>query len=158
MEEESIARALNDETRLQILAVLVERGERTIQDLAELVGRHRSTIYKHLVKLEEAGLVSHRERDGRFFYAATELGGSALKVYRGLRGEAALQVRVKRRFWRLPRGMARIFLVVPSAALVLIALKGMATPDVNALSKIIWFTTFTCLALAWWVAVRKHVR
>ena len=58
--------ALSDETRLQIVEILVG-GERCVCDLQEALGAAQSRLSFHLKKLKEAGLVEDR-REGRWSY------------------------------------------------------------------------------------------
>ncbi|MEM1053930.1 MAG: metalloregulator ArsR/SmtB family transcription factor [Bacteroidota bacterium] len=56
-------RLLGDPVRLRLLNVLLERGEATVQDLAEAVEQSHQNTSKHLRLLADAGLVGSR-RDG----------------------------------------------------------------------------------------------
>jgi len=56
-------RALGDEGRLAILSLL-QRGERSVNELAEAIGRSQPNISQHLASLAAAGLVESR-RDGQ---------------------------------------------------------------------------------------------
>ncbi len=56
--------AIADPSRRRVLDLLVEGGETTASALAEKVPFTRQAVTKHLVVLEQAGLVT-RQRDGR---------------------------------------------------------------------------------------------
>jgi DNA-binding transcriptional ArsR family regulator len=56
--------AIADPSRRRLLDLLVERGEATASALAEDVPFTRQAVAKHLVVLEEAGLVT-RSKEGR---------------------------------------------------------------------------------------------
>ena len=56
-------RALADETRLEMMALLLTRGELCVCDLEEILGVSQSKASRHLRYLKNAGLVSDR-RDG----------------------------------------------------------------------------------------------
>lgn len=58
--------ALSDETRLQIVEILVG-GERCVCDLQEALDAAQSRLSFHLKKLKEAGLVEDR-KEGRWSY------------------------------------------------------------------------------------------
>jgi len=58
--------ALSDPTRLKLLARL-QRGERCVCDLMDVLDAAQSRLSFHLKVLKEAGLVSDR-RDGRWVY------------------------------------------------------------------------------------------
>ena len=60
-------RLLGDPVRLQMLNVLLEHGEATVQDLADAIGQSHQNTSKHLRKLAEGGLVGVR-RDGLYAY------------------------------------------------------------------------------------------
>ena len=58
--------ALADETRLQIIELLVE-GEQCVCDLTDMLGCAQSRLSFHLKTLKDAGLVEDR-REGRWIY------------------------------------------------------------------------------------------
>ncbi|MGO4705636.1 ArsR/SmtB family transcription factor [Microvirga sp. 2MCAF38] len=63
----SILRAAAEETRLRILALLIE-GELSVSDLTDILGQSQPRISRHLKLLVEAGLVErHREGAWAFF-------------------------------------------------------------------------------------------
>ena len=62
--------AMSNQTRLMILCHLIA-GERSVTELAELLGTRQSTISQHLALLKEDALVQAR-RDGQSqFYSLT---------------------------------------------------------------------------------------
>ena len=84
--------ALSDETRLRLIALLVE-GEQCVCDLTDALDAAQSRLSFHLKALKDAGLVTDR-KDGRWVYYSLEPGAldelaefvSELKVKRkGLR-------------------------------------------------------------------------
>jgi DNA-binding transcriptional ArsR family regulator len=61
-------RALSDETRLQLLLLLLaEPGAVMVGDLADAAGAGRSATSFHLQAVRRAGLVAHRV-EGRHYY------------------------------------------------------------------------------------------
>ncbi len=60
-------RALADEGRLALLSAL-QRGERSVGELAELTGRPQPNVSQHLASLTHAGLVEARRDGTRAFY------------------------------------------------------------------------------------------
>jgi DNA-binding transcriptional ArsR family regulator len=60
-------RALADEGRLALLSVL-QRGERSVSELAEATGRPQPNVSQHLASLAHAGLVETRREGHRVFY------------------------------------------------------------------------------------------
>lgn len=62
--------ALSDETRLQILELLMD-GEQCVCDLTETLKTGQSRLSFHLKTLKDSGLVTDR-RDGRWVYYALD--------------------------------------------------------------------------------------
>ncbi len=58
-------RLLGDPVRLQILNALLQRGEATVQELAEATSQSHQNTSKHLRSLAQGGLVDCR-REGAF--------------------------------------------------------------------------------------------
>ena len=62
-----VLRALGEETRLRVVAVL-RQGELTVTDLTEILGQSQPRVSRHLKLLVEAGVVTkHREGTWAFF-------------------------------------------------------------------------------------------
>lgn len=83
-------RLLGDPVRLRLLNELLERGEATVQELAEAAGQSHQNTSKHLRLLAEGGVVGAR-RDGVFsVYRVTDpsIPGLCLLVCGQLRGAA----------------------------------------------------------------------
>ena len=60
-------KALSDEGRLALLSVL-QRGEKSVGELAEATGRPQPNVSQHLASLTHAGLVAARRDGTRVFY------------------------------------------------------------------------------------------
>jgi DNA-binding transcriptional ArsR family regulator len=60
-------KALADEGRLALLAAL-QRGEKSVGDLADATGRSQPNVSQHLASLTHAGLVGARRDGNRVFY------------------------------------------------------------------------------------------
>ena len=60
-------KALGDEGRLSLLSVL-QRGEKSVGELAEATGRSQPNVSQHLASLLHAGLVEARRDGTRAFY------------------------------------------------------------------------------------------
>jgi len=60
-------KALSDEGRLSLLSAL-QRGERSVGELAEATGRSQPNVSQHLASLLHAGLVEGRRDGNRVFY------------------------------------------------------------------------------------------
>jgi DNA-binding transcriptional ArsR family regulator len=62
--DDALWSAVADPSRRRVLDLLVEDGENTASSLAQKVPFSRQAVIKHLVVLEQAGLVT-RQREGR---------------------------------------------------------------------------------------------
>jgi DNA-binding transcriptional ArsR family regulator len=60
---------LGDPTRLKVLWALLQ-GERSVNDLADLIGARPPAVSQHLAKLRLARLVRSRREGTRIFYVA----------------------------------------------------------------------------------------
>lgn len=60
--------ALNDDTRLQVLALLAREGELCAPELIDRLDLHQSAVSRHLRQLVAAGYVGERWRDGSKCY------------------------------------------------------------------------------------------
>ncbi len=62
-------RALDDETRLQILGELRSSGELSVGEICSSVGKEQSNISHHLACLRSCGLVSTRRAGKSIYYS-----------------------------------------------------------------------------------------
>ena len=89
--------ALSDETRLQLLELLME-GEKCVCDLTDALKAGQSRLSFHLKALKDTGLVTDR-RDGRWVYYA--LAPEAIieleELVKGLRAAAQPTLRQSKR-------------------------------------------------------------
>ena len=60
-------KALSDEGRLRLLSAL-QRGEKSVGDLAGATGRSQPNVSQHLANLTHAGLVEARRDGNRVYY------------------------------------------------------------------------------------------
>lgn len=60
-------KALSDEGRLALLSAL-QKGEKSVGELAEATGRPQPNVSQHLASLTHAGLVGARRDGNRVFY------------------------------------------------------------------------------------------
>ena len=65
----SLLKALSNESRLLILCILNNRGERNVSQLERLVGLSQSALSQHLAKLRQEGLVKTRRDAQTIFYS-----------------------------------------------------------------------------------------
>jgi len=79
-------KAAGDETRIRLLALL-QRGERTVKELTEILGQSQPRISRHLKVLAEAGLVSRSPEGSWVYYRLSDSEAErevALGIVRGL--------------------------------------------------------------------------
>lgn len=68
-ESAAVSRALGDETRLQILHLLLTRGETCVCELMETLGTTQSNVSFHLTTLKHAGLITDKKMGKWVFYS-----------------------------------------------------------------------------------------
>ena len=84
VDDEKIAEALSDWTRVKILLLLKNEDSLTTLRISEKLGKHRSTISRHLAKLAEAGLIEKIETREGYVYTLTSKGREiAIKIAEG---------------------------------------------------------------------------
>src|SRR5947207_12910098 len=96
-------RSLADPTRLRIVALL-ERDERSVNELQQITRMGQSRISTHLGQLQEAGLIQSRREGKRTFYKADQSAQAVARdlVQLGVRGAKGMpehssdQVNLKR--------------------------------------------------------------
>jgi ArsR family transcriptional regulator len=79
-------KAAGDETRIRLLALL-QRGERTVKELTEILGQSQPRISRHLKVLTEAGLISRTPEGSWVYYRLADSDPArdvALAIVRGL--------------------------------------------------------------------------
>jgi len=82
VDDERVAEALSDQTRIEILLLLDEKGPASLRVLSEALGKHRSTVFRHISKLLNAGLVERCKTGEYFEYRLTNLGSEIVEVIR----------------------------------------------------------------------------
>jgi DNA-binding transcriptional ArsR family regulator len=86
--------ALGDSTRRAIVETLA-RGERSVQELADLLPVSRPAVSRHLRVLKDAGLVDDRADGVRRIYRLDDAGATELRDYmEQVWGEAAARFRL----------------------------------------------------------------
>lgn len=87
-------KAAGDESRIRLLALL-QRGERTVKELTEILGQSQPRISRHLKVLAEAGLVARSPEGSWVYYRLADDAGRevALGILRGLDEKDARLVR-----------------------------------------------------------------
>src|SRR5262245_47900215 len=64
-------RALSDEGRLRLLSAL-QSGEKSVGELARLLGRSQPNVSQHLANLAHCGLVAARREGNRAYYRISD--------------------------------------------------------------------------------------
>lgn len=86
--------ALGDANRRAIVSTL-SRGERSVQDLADVLPISRPAVSRHLRLLKEAGLVADRPDGVRRLYRLDDAGVARVRAYMDqVWGEAAVRFRL----------------------------------------------------------------
>jgi len=78
--EARLFKALSDETRLRILALL-QGGELCVCDLMAVLELPQSTVSRHLATLRNAGLVEDRRQGVWMYYRLAAPGGDLAEMY-----------------------------------------------------------------------------
>jgi len=85
---------LSDETRLRILAYLIEREEMNVTDLCERLGQSQPAVSHHLALLRVSGLIEPRREGKHNFYSVrTEVFGTLLVRLLSATGEMPKKVK-----------------------------------------------------------------
>lgn len=134
VDDEKLAEALSDQTRIEILLLLDEKGPVSLRTLSETLGKHRSTVFRHVSKLLNAGLVERRKIGEYFEYRLTDLGSEIVESIRS--GSRPVSPR-RQKTVSLSRGK----IIVVSFALGLMAM--MIPVRVHALTRLLVFMGIT---------------
>src|SRR5215204_6359185 len=78
----SVLRAAAEETRLRILALLVE-GDLSVSDLTDILGQSQPRISRHLKLLAEAGLIE-RHREGAWAFSRLGERAASAQILRAI--------------------------------------------------------------------------
>ncbi len=86
-------RGLTDMTRLRIIELLLEEGEKNVSEIVAVVDQPQSRISSHLACLKWCGYVTTR-RDGKYIYyrVADERVASLLILARGIIADHASEI------------------------------------------------------------------
>ena len=68
----AFCKALGDETRQQILDILINEGEKCVGDLVDQFNVSQPTISHHLNFLKQANLVTSRKEGKQIYYRASQ--------------------------------------------------------------------------------------
>jgi len=77
-------KALSDETRLRILALLLAEGELCVCDIMAALRQPQSTVSRHLAYLKKSGWVSDRRCGLWMYYSLAEYSDDMQKSLAGL--------------------------------------------------------------------------
>jgi len=93
-------KALSDEGRLALLWAL-QRGEKSVGELAKATGRSQPNVSQHLASLAHAGLVASRKDGTRVFYRIAD--PTVLRICDAVCDSVAGRAREERRATHAPR-------------------------------------------------------
>ena len=87
-EAEFSAMVLGDPVRVQIIALLIDKGEMQPSELASVLGRVTNNLAMHLTRLRAVGAVVYRQagRERHYRLAYPELAGAFIAWRRSVRG------------------------------------------------------------------------
>jgi ArsR family transcriptional regulator len=107
----ALYKALSEETRLRVLALLTRHGELCVCDVEAALGATQSKTSRHMRYLARAGLVQDRRDGVRILYRlAEDPAGDRARVLDGVRGFAEEPWRCRDdeerlRTWRVRKGL-----------------------------------------------------
>lgn len=152
-EEEKIARAVGDKTRLNILKLLNKLGPLSTSELTEKLNKHRSTIIRHILILQDAGLIT-KNSELSYTYTITSRGKKFLELA-STEGSVKIEVPVKKRRV-FSFNILRNLLHIPTLIFLSLGFIGMFAPvEVSILSRILWFIIFTLISFLWEIFIKR---
>ena len=158
VKNEKIAHALSDDIRISILSLLKEKGPMTITEIANTLKRHRSSIYRHIVVLENAELVRREIEKNIHVFAISKLGEEVLEIILKKKSiDILFEIKKKKikRYASIKRILSYL-IYTPSIIFTYIGIKGVLYPGkVRAFSRILWLSMFTGLAILWTLFIHK---
>lgn len=154
-----MAMVLGDETRLKILKIIYEKGEVRGADLPQMLGKHRSTISRHLSVLLKYSLVSRRLINGDYYYTLTDDGKNIVSALIKTGFKPVVEVPVRsfsiRNFF-VGRSIFDLFALTIAAVLGAVGIAGLFTQaEVHAISRVIWLVLWLTAAFIAFKIVRK---
>ncbi len=104
-----IFRALSDPTRLLIFMYLAKRGEATIKDIAEALGRPENLISYHVNLVKRLGIVKFRKAGKHVYYnLADENIKNIIELSLNLAGKGERSVRPRGLRFNLHRALPKL--------------------------------------------------
>lgn len=159
-DEETLKTASN-ETRLAILRILKDRKTASINDMAEILKKHRSTVNRHVLKLVEVGLVERTEiLKGSFVYSLSPKGEALMEHVEkyGVMPEIKVKITRERRLVRDSLYWLKLLVYTMPVFFLIIGIWGLIVKTeklVSFLARIVWFTIFLVLSFVSFKIIRK---
>jgi len=162
VEEKKLAMILGDETRLRILKIIYESGEVRGADLPRLLGKHRSTISRHLSILLKYSFIKREVRNGDFYYSLTDRGKAIVSTLIQTEFKPIIEVPIKKYSTKEVIKGSKVLKVVAlavSIALGAIGVAGLFVPaEVHAFSRIVWLIIWLSAAICTYYISKKLLR
>ncbi|RLE94721.1 MAG: hypothetical protein DRN04_02295 [Thermoprotei archaeon] len=159
MDERKMAMVLGDETRLKILKIIYEKGEVRGADLPQMLGKHRSTISRHLSVLLKYSLISRRLVNGDYYYTLTDDGKNIVGALIKTGFKPVVEVPVKSisiRSLFLGRSVFDLFALAVAAVLGVVGVAGLFTQaKVHAISRVVWLVLWLIAAFVAFKIMKK---
>ncbi|RLF12096.1 MAG: hypothetical protein DRJ69_01230 [Thermoprotei archaeon] len=161
--DEETLRIASNETRLAILKILKDRKTASINDIAEILEKHRSTINRHVLRLVEVGLIERTEiLKGSFVYSLSPKGEALVEHVEkyGTIPEISVRIVRERKLARYSfRGLKILGYSIPIFFLILGIWGLIAKTEklVSFLARIIWFSLFLALSFISYKIIKRII-
>ncbi|GEM_PF-1080581 len=151
--DEETLKVASHEARLAILKILKDKKTASINDIAEILNKHRSTVNRHILKLVDVGLVERTEIfKGSFVYSLSPKGLALVEHVEkyGTMPEVKVRVIKEKKVLRYPTYWLRILAYGIPFFFIIVGVMGLVVKTgrpISFLSRIIWFVVFLLLSL-----------
>lgn len=159
--------AFGDKTRYEILSLLEREGGLSVNEISLKIGKHRTTIDKHLRILLDAGFVTRNydEKRGVYIYMLTQGAKEVLNEFnKALKSEGKLRaemvIPIKRyTALRYLRRVSGKLSYIPAFVFMAIGFIGFFSPvKVGLIYRAIWLLVFMILTWLWVRLVKELTR
>ena len=134
--DEKLLKTLGDPTRIKILKILCN-GHYDLDTLTNLIKKHKSTTYRHLRKLEDAGLVERYSYNNKVFFKLSEFGNKI--VSEGI-PEIKIELKTSSIFHKI------ILYSIPLLISLIGIIPAFSVKGVHFISRILWSSIFIIVA------------
>ena len=157
--DEKTLKIAGEKIRMEILKILNKKKTISINELSKIMGKHRSTINRHLLKLVEVGLVDRTEVvKGSFVYSLSSKGLALIEHVEkyGIMPEVRVEILKERRLPRIIKSIFKLVMYTIPVIFFAIGIAGLvAQAEVRFLSRIIWFLLFAFISVTSFLIFRK---